>query len=85
MCSWSLGFAPVSKETYYIGKRDLLYRQKSIGKRDLLTLAYLRSAPVSKETYYIGKRDLVYRQKRPGLELELAAELGCILLACAHL
>ena len=35
-----------AKETYYTGKRDLLYRQK-------------RPTLEAKETYYRGKRDLL--------------------------
>jgi len=45
----------VAKETYYTGKRDLLYRQK-------------RPTIQAKETYYTGKRDLLYRQKRPTIQ-----------------
>ena len=49
---WRLRTTPVSKETYYSVKRDLLQCQK-------------RPTTVSKETYYSVKRDLLHCQKRP--------------------
>ena len=65
---------PVSEETYYSVKRDLLQCQKrpttvsketyySV-KRDLLQ-CQKRPTTVSKETYYSVKRDLLQCQKRP--------------------
>ena len=55
-----LRWASVSKETKYIGKRDILevssrqietkYGKRDSGKRDLATLTYLRNAQASKET-----------------------------------
>ena len=50
----------MSKETYYMTKRDLLY-----GKRALFLLAYPRYVQVSKETYSYGKRGVLSKQKRP--------------------
>ena len=52
-----------AKETYYRGKRDLVYSQK----RPAIVVEQSHwgcRGSASKETYYRGKRDLVYSQKR---------------------
>jgi hypothetical protein len=72
----------VSKQTYYRGKRGLIYGQKrpNTEAKETCYLPCTCMAPLSpiacqkrptieaKETYYRGKRDLQQRQKRPTAE-----------------
>jgi|LauGreSuBDMM15SN_2_FD.fasta_scaffold1364400_1 hypothetical protein len=50
-----------AKETYYIGKRDLLHRQKR-------PITWTEATLDTDEALCRGERDILYRQKRPIVE-----------------